>query len=478
MDEPDWYFRGENFDTLLNDGLFVVSNSGPLHGPVKTFKISRDDHGKLILETFSDGDSAAPPNPRVPGTLFQSRNVVEFVAPYASAKAIGVEPANHYHSENYRTGVSTNREISQIHQIEILIQPEAEEKYLFEWIQNLDSSVHLPSQISCEEVVTQRFEFRDNSNPITAEIPTSMFRGGSNFLPLTINGSDVYVCRGTNNDRDSKCHDGFILYSGAPSDDERLRIREVLSFFLGRYLIYLGYSTYDDKWMTVRTKAVASYSLDGKAFTMVTQTPAPIATPGWRFVDQSIADRFVSALLSNYEQLDFLHLSWAYWHGMTATSHIAGVHFGALVESLQRRYQELHPSRVTTAVMDKAKWRKIRDALSDLLPTLDLAEEEVTLVTGKIGELNQIPNGMILQRVYSSLQLNMSAAEINAWKTRNSAAHGKATQPEDVLDQIRDNKRLRLLFIRLLLAITSASDHYIDDCSLHHPVRPLQDPVP
>jgi hypothetical protein len=51
---------------LLNKGLFEITNAGPLHQPIRSFSIRRDEKLRLILETEShptatSSDTHQPP---------------------------------------------------------------------------------------------------------------------------------------------------------------------------------------------------------------------------------------------------------------------------------------------------------------------------------------------------------------------------------------------------------------------------------
>ena len=60
---------------------------------------------------------------------------------------------------------------------------------------------------------------------------------------------------------------------------------------------------------------------------------------------------------------------------------------------------------------------------------------------------------------------------------RNNAAHGNEIEYENYINLIRETKLLKLLFHRIVLTITSASDSYFDYYSLGHPIRPLEEPA-
>jgi hypothetical protein len=75
----------------------------------------------------------------------------------------------------------------------------------------------------------------------------------------------------------------------------------------------------------------------------------------------------VNALYAKYDSLNFGVVSWAYWHALTATPHIAAVHFGAALESLRRAYFHSSSTLPVKNVVDEVTWEKIRTALETSL---------------------------------------------------------------------------------------------------------------
>jgi hypothetical protein len=67
--------------------------------------------------------------------------------------------------------------------------------------------------------------------------------------------------------------------------------------------------------------------------------------------------------------------------------------------------------------------------------------------------------------------------EALAWKRRNDAAHGNEMEAGVELSLIQDNKLLKVVFHRMLLRITNASDLYFDYATPGFPMRRLIDPA-
>jgi hypothetical protein len=184
----------------------------------------------------------------------------------------------------------------------------------------------------------------------------------------------------------------------------------------------------------------------------------------------------VNALYAKYDALSFGVVSWAYWHAVTATPHIAAVHFGAAIESLQRAYFNSSSMPPSGKVVDEQTWEKIRLALETSLTPLGLAPKYLEVFKNKIGNLNSRSQHSTSKDLMDHLGLVLSSREKQAHDARHESAHGKDDNVD--VDWIRDLKLLRVLFHRILLAMTQANDEYYDYFTLGNPIRKVKEPVP
>jgi hypothetical protein len=53
----DWEW--ESFDSFTNDGRFSVTQAGPLHVPIHSVSITRDEQLQLVLETMAAHNAQA-----------------------------------------------------------------------------------------------------------------------------------------------------------------------------------------------------------------------------------------------------------------------------------------------------------------------------------------------------------------------------------------------------------------------------------
>jgi hypothetical protein len=76
--------------------------------------------------------------------------------------------------------------------------------------------------------------------------------------------------------------------------------------------------------------------MDMRAFDLHVLAPAWLGVRSHNVLDTAKVSRLVSGLYEHCDELDFGNLSWGYWHAMCAPLHIKAVHFGAIIEALQR----------------------------------------------------------------------------------------------------------------------------------------------
>lgn len=270
---------------------------------------------------------------------------------------------------------------------------------------------------------------------------------------------------------------GCIIYVGAPDQEFRKRVRNALSFALGAFLVDLGSVAYTDEWAVQSFRLNSAYSIGRRVFDLQVLHPAPLHMNWQHGIDRVPLNRIVNAIVEKYDEIDFGNLGWAYWHALCATPHIAGVHFGAAIEALQRRYIAANPTKIQTKIIDdRALWSKFSDAVDGVIANSALPEESKAALRQNIGSLNKVHQKAKMDALLRDLGIVLGPEEALAWKRRNDAAHGNEMEAGGELSLIQDNKLLKVVFHRMLLRITNASDLYFDYATPGFPIRRLVEP--
>ena len=136
---------------------------------------------------------------------------------------------------------------------------------------------------------------------------------------------------------------------------------------------------------------------------------------------------------------------------------------------------ELKGGRLIT---EPGKWEEVATALNAVIGRVSLDDETCRMLRNKISNLNSLPAPRPTEHVCEKIGVPLGEPEKAAWALRNRAAHGSRISPDEYVQAIRDIKLLNIVFNRMLLAMTGASQTYIDYYSTDHPVRKTSEPVP
>jgi hypothetical protein len=295
---------------------------------------------------------------------------------------------------------------------------------------------------------------------------------------MVIAGARLYLCAADKEVSKGFKKPGYILYCGDPDDETRERIRGVLSFCLGNYLIYLGSTILGQNNELVSITAVSPPSI-GRIQDVFSHPPAPLGETYVGEVNQQTLERMANAIYEHYDELKFRSLSWAYWHALCAPIHMAAVHFGAAIELLMNAYVEAHPEKFEKKLLSNEEWEPLKKALLDAISQAKLDPTKHTIFTNKIqSNLNQTPADVLSDKVFNVIGISLGKPERTARNRRNLAAHGTPVDEDSAIPTIRENKLLKIILNRLVLKITNASESYYDDYTIDHARRHINEPVP
>jgi len=472
----DWEW--ESFEGILGNGSFSISDPGPLSVPIRAFSFGRNEDLRLILATQADQDAktSAPTYPA--GTVRINTDTVIFTN-HVGIKMVahGVDRRHFNRSILGHPALGELKEEWLVHRLDGVVEESKEPAYVIEWLANLSDAYHWPdnSDETTEIIKTLKLSGSPEGRTLKSSGKGSSLR--RNCARLNVGGQEMYLCSSADVALEKAKKPGFILYIGNPPPDVREKIRNCLSFALGEFLVYLGSSSFCADCKLISFEAVSPYTLGGAAFRLPTMPPSPLGTQYEWEINAAILNRFAEAILTAYTSLKFRSLSWAYWHALCATPHIAPVHFGAAIEAVQRRYVRAN-TRVDTSLLGADDWKILKDAAEAAIPRLSAREDTKAILGRKVFDLNKAPQNLVNERVIAALGITLSETEKKAWTHRNVAAHGTETDDDGAIELIREIKLLRIIFHRMVLAITKASDSYYDYFSLDRPVRQVAQPVP
>jgi hypothetical protein len=477
------FWDREPFQTLISEEHYGFVDSGPHQAPISTFKLRRNEKLQLRLETVC-GEEAVHNH-----HLLERQNLDDEEQQKAQLKSIGglvvdlsgVISESIRTEESYRRNESKLRETAHVHSIQSQIAKEGA-TVTIDWLENLGRYYHWPQIVVNEKKTEFTRSYGRGAEALVLNDTGTGYSSGSAALTLTLDGLTFHLTSNMPKENTGQIKPGYLLYMGLPDELTRRKIRTVLSYALGIYFVHLGHSTYTSTWDIADFRAIAGYSMDMRAFDLHAIPPGWLGTTSHNVLDVPKVSRLVSGLYRHYDQLDFGNLNWGYWHAMCAPLHIKAVHFGAIIEALQRNYLSAHASEFSEKIVqESAKWDDLVEATSTAIDGTELFSEQKQLVKANLGRLNQMPRAAVTDQVFQKLGIVLGDDERQAWKRRHDAAHGNPMISGKEREVIRDAHLLRVLFNRMVLRIVNGNDHYYDYSARPtngFPIRNLSDPVP
>ncbi len=400
---------GEAALRIVDGGLFVVRDAGPLHAPIWKVAVRRDEKLTLVVETEAPRTAVSTAVELPSGTVQISTEKVVLGNP-AGVEALleGVigYSVNIAHDSQ---GEGTLREKARVHSLTVTPGDPSTAVYVIDWLDNLPNSPFIwPASVDAMETtsVTRTIDARNGGLTIPSSASRRSFTNSA--VSLEINGQLCYVCALDPLDYASARHPAYIIYRGAPDDVFRKKVRTALSFALGLFLVELGSTYYDSEWNVLQATARSAYSLGMRAFDLGSRQLAPLGPKYLWEIQPGELGRVVRALVRTYDEYDLANLSWAYWHACAATVHTAPAQFGAAIEALQRAWQAANPGRVANTIMSATEWRPLRKGLMDAVSTSAASDEAKRILIDRLGNLNRIDQRPKLKAILDCLGLRLA----------------------------------------------------------------------
>ena len=397
-----------------------------------------------------------------------------------TATATGIAPMGTRPRWNEKAGVFAMTERASLNTIEIDLPLAKPQAYLVEWFLMRPGWVMWPETTELKTVVSHNLVVGSKTDGLDIKVETAPGWGVSmDTVTLNVEGHRIYL-RQVSRPKPAKGPGrGMLIYCDGTTPEFRTKVQECVSLALGIYLVYLGYTAFSEDWDITGIRAVSGYSINKRVLKLPPQPPAPLSARSYNMLDGQGFNRHVNALCANYKNLQIQHLNWAYWHAMCAPAHIGAANYGALIETLRTAYVENNPElRGGRIITDPGKWGEVASALNAVTDGVDLDEEAHRMLRNKISNINSLPASRLMELVCEKIGVRLGEPEKAAWARRNRAVHGSRISRDEYVQVIRDIKLLNIVFNRMLLAMTGASQSYIDYYSTDHPVRNISEPVP
>jgi hypothetical protein len=473
-------FLWDPVEGVMNDSLLKIVDPGPLRAPINSFVVRRNADLELTMETQIAVNAVSQDPEHPTGTLRLNEATVRWDNGFGlQVFGKGVLSLGHSTSNDHFRDKHSATETSSLHSVEATFPYAEAAGYTIDWLENVGRWFVWPHTIKSERTIAETRTIGPGPVELIMLDRDTRNSFGSHCVRIQVGDVEVHLCAKWIEPGDRLRRPGCLIYRGTPDEETQKRIRNVLSFSLGMYLVSLGYTIYSADWKTVSFKAISPYTIDGRVFDLPILPPALLAARSYNEIEPARLNRLASALYAAYDELGFGDLNWGFWHARCATPHIAPVHFGAIIEALRTVCANRFSKEVATKIVEDGEtWNDFFGAVKGLIEKLGIPESRKSLLQQAAGRMNSVPHQVVTEGILDRLKLQFGKAERTAWKRRNDAAHGRAIPPGSELEAIQDTNYLRGLFDRMLLRLVNASDVYIDYSTAGHPIRQLAEAPP
>jgi hypothetical protein len=132
--------------------------------------------------------------------------------------AEGVQPLSATRSFNADSSLSELREVSSLQSLKGTIGPRRDQKYVIDWLANLDDGFIWPNMTDDETETRKTRTLRGGDNELVLRASHKSMGGSRNCAKLGVDGYDIFLCAAKPAKAKGVSKPGFILYNGAATE--------------------------------------------------------------------------------------------------------------------------------------------------------------------------------------------------------------------------------------------------------------------
>lgn len=269
-------------------------------------------------------------------------------------------------------------------------------------------------------------------------------------------------------------------WGGVPEEGTRRSIANAVSFVMGRHLIGVGHTAFDERGYALEEVSLSPMQKDLVSLCRAASHP-PVdleeKRPSDRF--EALMAELVPRYLELNGEFDFDNVLYGYWLFEELPLGANLPVLSTSVEMLKRAWYSSRRSKSKGVYMPKKDFDEL------LRAELAAAEEKLrefeygNRMASRIRNAYNLGANESVEFFLEELGLPVGSVEQSAMKARNPMAHGSAV----LLDESRRQEMIdntlsyRTLFNRIMLKILGYDGTYIDYSAREWPERPLDEPL-
>ena len=271
----------------------------------------------------------------------------------------------------------------------------------------------------------------------------------------------------------------FEKYGRIPSVEERKQIRDFLSFFIGKRLIYIGETSFDENGDGIGfiMEYPRTYGFDIKKICM-NGAKAPIRNDAAALQNYfNIVQNYIEPFSELYDKLDFETLFSAYWYAKEITKPMDLPIISGALENLKRKWYEEVELNPETVLMDKKDFAKRIKPIKELVQTQFEETEYAERMKRSVEGMNRMTVNEQLTHFFEGIDMVIGNVEKNALRARNFSAHGSfGGNDTDYQEQYRMSQVYECIIVRVVLKLLKYDGNYIDYGTIGYPEKNINCP--
>ncbi len=431
MIDKNKFNTNEFFEELINNKNIakdiIIEDSGPFTD-IKELNIKRVDT-KIYLDVIGNSELA---NRKIElGKLCKNEEKIVIKDKNTNKRIeIGIQPLMFNSTQTFLSA-------DYVRSVDNKENKENKENILIEYVSNMNFNV-FSSHAFINEKIYDRFE---------------------------INLENIKIYLNSFTTKQEK-NDQFIYYNCILDEKERRKIKDCISFILGKPIVYKGYSTYSENKELINFDFVKSSKFIGSKslynltdleisylheheFTMFSKEK-PFFPPTKDYLNEYdiIPEKFneiFCSIYNIYEQYDLNEIFWNYWYAECSPYHSAASQFGACLERIQERYFEINKNQLKEKIIEKQEEIKKKKNLKIELSKIRLSIKDKFKI------------------LFDALEIEFNELEEITWEFRNYSAHANKTKNrEEDLKFIKSKDLFKTLLNRVILKLSGLDVKYVD----------------
>lgn len=271
----------------------------------------------------------------------------------------------------------------------------------------------------------------------------------------------------------------FEKYGRIPSSEERKQIRDYLSFFIGKRLIYIGESSFDENGNQIGfvMEYPRTYGFDIKKV-CANGAKAPIRNGAEYRQDYfNCVQDYIEPFSEMYNKLDFEQLFSAYWYAKEIAKPMDLPILAGALENLKRKWYEEIELNPETVLMDKKDFSKRIKPIKKLISSQFEGTEYINRMKSSLEGMNKMTVSEQLTHFFEGINMPVGDMEKKALRARNSSAHGSyGGGNTDYQELYMTSQVYECIIVRVVLKLLKYNGTYVDYGTIGYPEKNINCP--